>query len=157
MENKQFEVAYFKTTYNALLGWLAPLKFMSIFHYAYLVLKMLGPHGVISINGDVKWAFDCDRESYETTDRLLASAELQDLKQAMTESPPPTRSCPRPRLLRCPSSRRTHSSRKSCCPQRNLQGGSCRQQFGSQIGIHTRPIPLGIILTSLPVSLLTCR
>jgi hypothetical protein len=89
MENKQFEVAYFKTTYNALLGWLAPLKFMSIFHYAYLVLKMLGPHGVISINGDVKWAFDCDRESYETTDRLLASAELQDLKQAMAESPPP--------------------------------------------------------------------
>jgi hypothetical protein len=58
------------------LGWLALSKFMAIPHYAYLVLKMLGPHGVISIRGDVKWAFDCDRESYETANKLMASAEL---------------------------------------------------------------------------------
>jgi hypothetical protein len=49
---------------------------MAIPHYAYLVLKMLGPHGVISIRGDAKWAFDCDRESYETANKLMASAEL---------------------------------------------------------------------------------
>jgi hypothetical protein len=35
---------------------------MAISHYAYLVLKMLGPCGVISIRGNVKRAFDYDRE-----------------------------------------------------------------------------------------------
>jgi hypothetical protein len=73
--------------YNAFLGRLTLSKFMMIPHYAYLVLKMSGPHGVISIRGDVKRAFDCDRESCETADRLTASAELQDLKQALADSP----------------------------------------------------------------------
>jgi hypothetical protein len=44
---------------------------MAIPHYAYLVFKMPGPCGVISIRGDVKRAFDCDRESCETVDRLM--------------------------------------------------------------------------------------
>jgi hypothetical protein len=70
------------------LGRPALSKFMVIPHYAYMVLKMSGPCGVISKRGDVKRAFDCDRESYETTDRLTAFAELQDLKQALPESPP---------------------------------------------------------------------
>jgi hypothetical protein len=61
---------------------------MVIPHYAYMVLKMPVPCGVISKRGDVKRAFDCDRESCETTDRLTAFAELQDLKQALAESPP---------------------------------------------------------------------
>jgi hypothetical protein len=50
--------------------------FMAIPRYAYFVLKMPGLYGVISIRGDVKRAFDCDRESCETANRLLASAEL---------------------------------------------------------------------------------
>jgi hypothetical protein len=61
---------------------------MTIPHYAHLVLKIPGPRGVIFNKGDFKRAIDCDRESYETTDRLTASAELQDLKQALAESPP---------------------------------------------------------------------
>jgi hypothetical protein len=122
-ETIQFEVTNFEITYNALLGWVALSKFMAILHYAYMVLKLSGLCGVISIRGDVKRAFNCDRESCETTDRLLTSAELQELKQALSESPPPptqTQSCLRPRLSRCPSSRRTHSARQSCCPQRSL-------------------------------------
>jgi hypothetical protein len=75
--------------YNAFMGWLALSKFMAIQHYAYLVLKMPGPHGAISIREDVKRAFDCDRESLERADRLMASIELQELKQALAESPPP--------------------------------------------------------------------
>jgi hypothetical protein len=50
------------------LGRLALSKFMVIPYYAYLVLKMPGPRGVISISGDVKRAFDCDRESCEIDD-----------------------------------------------------------------------------------------
>jgi hypothetical protein len=43
---------------------------MAIPHYIYLVLKMPGPHGVISIRGDVTRAYDCDKESCEIADRL---------------------------------------------------------------------------------------
>jgi hypothetical protein len=60
---------------------------MAIPHYVYLVLKIPGPRGVISIRGDIKRSFDYDRESCETADRLIASAELQELKQALAESP----------------------------------------------------------------------
>jgi hypothetical protein len=61
--------------YNAFLGRLALLKFMAIPHYPYLVLKRPGSSGVISLRGDVKRAFDCDRERCETADKLLASTE----------------------------------------------------------------------------------
>jgi hypothetical protein len=46
---------------------------MIIPHYAYLVLKMSGPYGVISIRGDVKRAYDYDRESCEMANRLTVS------------------------------------------------------------------------------------
>jgi hypothetical protein len=88
MKTIQFEVTDFETVYNAFLGRPSLSKFMAIPHYAYLVLKMPGLHGIISIREDVKRAFDCDRESCETTDRLTASIELQELKQALVESPP---------------------------------------------------------------------
>jgi hypothetical protein len=69
---------------------------MAILHYAYLVLKVSRLCGVISIRGDIKWAYDCDKESCEMADRLAASIELQELKEALAESPQ-TRSCPTPR------------------------------------------------------------
>jgi hypothetical protein len=74
--------------YNAFLGRSTLSKFMVIPHYAYLVLKMPGPCGVISTRGGVKRALDCDRESCEMTDRLTSFTELEELKQALAESPP---------------------------------------------------------------------
>jgi hypothetical protein len=88
METIQFEVSDFETAYNAFLGRPTLSMFMEIPHNAYLVLTMRGPRGVISIRGDIKRAFDYNRESCEIADRLTASTELQDLKQALTESPP---------------------------------------------------------------------
>jgi hypothetical protein len=85
-ETTQFEIADFKSAYNAFLGRPALSMFMVIPHYTYLVLNMPGPCGVISIRGDVKRAFNYDRESCETADRLTVSAELQELKQALAES-----------------------------------------------------------------------
>jgi hypothetical protein len=85
-EYMQFEVADFETTYTVFLRRPTLTKFMTISHYAYLVLKMLDPNRVISIKGDAKHAYYCDQESCETTDMLLASAELQDLKKALVES-----------------------------------------------------------------------
>jgi hypothetical protein len=60
---------------------------MAIPYYTYLVLKMLGPCGVISIRGDIKRAFDYDRESCEIVDKLMAFVELPELKQALVVSP----------------------------------------------------------------------
>jgi hypothetical protein len=56
-ETIQFEVVDFETAYNAFLGWPALSKFLVIPYYAYLVLKMPGPCGVISIRGDIKAGF----------------------------------------------------------------------------------------------------
>jgi hypothetical protein len=61
---------------------------MAIPHYAYLVLKMPGPHGVISITGDIERAYDCDKESCEMADRSTASVELLELKESLVESSP---------------------------------------------------------------------
>jgi hypothetical protein len=69
------------------LGWPALSKFMEIPHYAYLVLKMPEPCGILSIRGEVKRAFDYDRECCETADTLTVSTELQELKQALAASP----------------------------------------------------------------------
>jgi hypothetical protein len=60
--------------YNAFLGRPTLTKFMTIPHYAYLVLKMHGPNSGFSVKGDVKHAYDYNRESCETVDMLLAFA-----------------------------------------------------------------------------------
>jgi hypothetical protein len=69
-------VVDFEVVYNTFLGRPVLTKFMAIPHYAYLVLKMLGLCGVIFIRGDVRQAYDCDKESCEMADRLAASTEL---------------------------------------------------------------------------------
>jgi hypothetical protein len=118
-ENIQFEVVNFETTYNAFLGRPTLTKFMAIPHHAYLVLKMLGPCGVISIRGDIKRAYDCDKECCEMADRLTTSTELQQLKDSLVQSPR-TQSCPSPRPPKCPSSWRTPSASRYCCLRRSL-------------------------------------
>jgi hypothetical protein len=45
----QFEVADFEISYHAILGRPALAKLMAIPHYPYLMLKMLGPHGILSL------------------------------------------------------------------------------------------------------------
>jgi hypothetical protein len=62
--------------YNTFLRRLTLTKFIAIPHYAYLVLKMPNPHGVISLRRDIKHAYDCDKESYEMAGRLMASSKL---------------------------------------------------------------------------------
>jgi hypothetical protein len=56
----KFEVADFESSYHAILGRPALAKFMAIPYYPYLLLKRLGPNGVLSLRGDLKRVFDCD-------------------------------------------------------------------------------------------------
>jgi hypothetical protein len=61
----KFEVTDFETSYHAILGRPTIAKFMAVPHYTYLVLKMLSPAGVLSLQGDLKISFDCDTEAVE--------------------------------------------------------------------------------------------
>ncbi|XP_015697671.1 uncharacterized protein LOC107303416 [Oryza brachyantha] len=64
-ENICFEVADFETAYHAIIGRPALTKFMGIPHYTYLMVKMPGPHGIITLRSDIKQAFSCEVKSCE--------------------------------------------------------------------------------------------
>jgi hypothetical protein len=90
----KFEVANFKSSYHAILGRPALAKFMAVPHYVYLLLKMPGQSGVLTIRGDLKKSYDCNQEAiqYASTTRVPdASGEVvaaaQQLSQAGLEIP----------------------------------------------------------------------
>ena len=49
-----FDIVPFRSGYHALLGRTAFARFNAVPYYAYLKLKMLGPRGVITVNGNTK-------------------------------------------------------------------------------------------------------
>ena len=69
VEHINFYVAYFNTTYHTILGRPALAKFMAILHYAYLVLKMPSPAGVLALRANL-----CIAYTYETKSLALAEA-----------------------------------------------------------------------------------
>jgi hypothetical protein len=90
----KFEVANFESSYHAILGRPALAKFMAVPHYIYLLLKMPGRSGVLTLRGDLKKSYDCNQEAiqYASTTRVLdASGEVlaatQQLSQAGLEIP----------------------------------------------------------------------
>jgi hypothetical protein len=76
----QFEVADFETSYHAILGRPTLAKFMAIPHYPYLQLKMPGPHGILSLWGNLKRAFDCDIQAIQ----IIAKTQATDGKEEIT-------------------------------------------------------------------------
>ena len=52
-ENLTFHIALFQSGYQALLGREAFVRFNAIPHYASLTLKMPGPRGIITVNGNI--------------------------------------------------------------------------------------------------------
>nr|AAV43881.1 putative polyprotein [Oryza sativa Japonica Group] len=79
-ENVCFEVADFETVYHAILGRPALAKFMAVPHYTYMMMKMPGPRGVISLWSDIKQAVTCDKESCEMAqirESTLAREEIR--------------------------------------------------------------------------------
>ena len=49
-----FDIVPFRIGYHALLGRTAFARFNAVPHYAYLKLKMPGPCGVITVNGNTE-------------------------------------------------------------------------------------------------------
>jgi hypothetical protein len=56
------EVVDFPSVNHALLGWPRFAKFMAIPNYTYLKLKMLGPKGVIIVEGSFEQAYYCEQD-----------------------------------------------------------------------------------------------
>jgi hypothetical protein len=90
----KFEVANFKSSYHAILGRPALAKFMAVPHYVYLLLKMPGLSGVLTLWGNLKKSYDCNQEAiqYASTthvpdalEEVLAAA--QQLSQSGLEIP----------------------------------------------------------------------
>ena len=72
-----FDIAPFRSGYHALLGRTAFAKFNVVPHYAYLKLKMLGPRGVITVNGNTERSLRTE----EHTAALAAEVQSSLLRQ----------------------------------------------------------------------------
>jgi hypothetical protein len=85
----KFEVASFESSYHAILGHLALAKFMVVPHYIYLLLKMPGLSGVLTLRGNLKKSYDCNQEAIQyasTTHVPDASGEVLAAAQQLSQS-----------------------------------------------------------------------
>jgi hypothetical protein len=73
----RFEVASFDCGYNAIIDRLGLAKFMAIPHYSYMILKMPGPQGIITVRADFQGAIEYFRVA---------------IQAALTTKPPTTSS-----------------------------------------------------------------
>jgi hypothetical protein len=73
----RFVVASFDCGYNAIIGRPGLAKFMAISHYSYMILKMPGPQGLITVRVDFQGAAKCFRVA---------------IQAALTTKPPTTSS-----------------------------------------------------------------
>jgi hypothetical protein len=58
---------------------------MAVPNYTYLKLKMLGPHGVITIGTPFQCTYECDAECCELAAVTIASKELAVIKEGIAE------------------------------------------------------------------------
>jgi hypothetical protein len=64
-EKLDFKVMDWPSQYHAILGRPAFLRFMAIPHYTYLVLKMPGPRGIITVKGSFELSDLCGKEFHK--------------------------------------------------------------------------------------------
>jgi hypothetical protein len=81
----KFEVANFESSYHAILGHPALAKFMVVLHYVYLLLKMPGLSGVLTLRGNLKNSYDCNQEYASTTHVPDASGEVLTATQQLSQ------------------------------------------------------------------------
>jgi len=68
VEHINFYIVDFNPAYHAILGRPALAKFMVIPHYAYLVLKMPSPIGVLALRANLSITYTCETESLGLTE-----------------------------------------------------------------------------------------
>ena len=108
----RFEVARFNYGYNAIIGRPGLEKFMAIPHYPYMILKMLGPKGIITIRADIQGTAECFRVAIQT---------------ALIVGPPvalPTQADDKPEMRISRSPRMKLQLRPLCGQLRRIKGSS---------------------------------
>jgi hypothetical protein len=75
----RFEVANFDCGYNTIIGKLGLAKFMAIPHYTYMILKMPGPQGIITVHADFQGTAECFRVAIQAalTTKPSATPSMQ--------------------------------------------------------------------------------
>ncbi|XP_039797564.1 uncharacterized protein LOC120662494 [Panicum virgatum] len=81
----KFEVADFESSYHTILGRPALAKFMAVPHYVYLLLKMSGNTGVLSLCGDLLKSFECDKEAIVHASSIGVSSSVSEILAAAKE------------------------------------------------------------------------
>jgi hypothetical protein len=74
-----FELVDISSPYHVLLGRPALAKFMAIPHYAYPMMKLPGPRGVITVSGSFKKSLACAKESSQRVEALVIAEEKRQL------------------------------------------------------------------------------
>jgi hypothetical protein len=79
-EKLEFEVMDWPSQYHAILGRPAFAKFMAVPHYAYLMLKIPGPKGTITVQGSSEVSNTCDKELNRMAQTFSMTAEYERFK-----------------------------------------------------------------------------
>jgi hypothetical protein len=74
-ERISFEVVNFQSPYHCVLGRQEFSKFMAMPHYAYNMMKMPGPRGVITVRGDTDLSLECEDNGAKLADAVIASEQ----------------------------------------------------------------------------------
>jgi hypothetical protein len=83
-----FKVVDLNSPYHVLLGQPALAKFIAVPHYAYLKMKLPGPHGVITIMRCYKKSMECMKASSKLAEALVFAEEKRHLLQRVALTQP---------------------------------------------------------------------
>jgi hypothetical protein len=88
-EEVAFEVVEFKSAYHAIFGRPAFAKFMARPCYIYSKLKIPGPNGVITVNGDFKKAKECEAGNAILAEAVISKEEFEQYKKEVNTNEMP--------------------------------------------------------------------
>jgi hypothetical protein len=88
-EKLEFEVMDFQSQYHAILGRPAYFRFMAVSHHAYLLLKMLGPNGVITVKGNFARFDACNREFHKISQTFGMHVEFLQIQNIVNHKVSP--------------------------------------------------------------------
>jgi hypothetical protein len=83
-EKLDFEVMDWPSQYHAILGRPAFLRFMAAPHYTYLVLKMPGPKGIITVKRSFEVSDLCDKEFHKMAQNFSMIANYAEKAKSTT-------------------------------------------------------------------------
>jgi hypothetical protein len=79
-EKLDFEVMDWPSQYHTILRRPTFSRFMAVPHYTYLVLKMPGPNGIITVKGSFELSDLCDKEFHKMAQNFAMMASYREPK-----------------------------------------------------------------------------